>query len=254
MLQFNNKIGIRVPTIVAGAGTAKFVKEADPIPAQQFSFSGPILSPRKFATLPGPFTRKIFSYSLPTIESLIRAALTESVGLALDAALFSNTAGDATRPPGLMVGISALTPSANTDHDQACTEDTVKLAASVRAVAGNGEVVFIVSPNQFERLHQRFGFPYPVLNSSALPDKTVICVAANCIASATDPAPRFDISDQGAEHLDTAPLPIGQPGNVVASVTVSLYQSDLISLRMIFELGWVLRHASGLAWMQNVVW
>lgn len=93
-----------------------------------------------------------------------------------------------------------------------------------------------------------------MLNSSALPDKTVICIAANCIASATDPAPRFDISDQGAEHLDTAPLPIGQPGNVVASVTVSLFQSDLISLRMIFELGWVLRHTSGLAWMQNVVW
>ena len=162
--------------------------------------------------------------------------------------------GDATRPPGLMVGISALTPSANADHDQACTEDTVKLAASVRAVAGNGEVVFVASANQFERLYQRFGFPYPVLNSSALPDKTVICIAANCIASATDPAPRFDISDQGAEHLDTAPLPIGQPGNVVASVTVSLFQSDLISLRMIFELGWVLRHASGLAWMQNVVW
>ena len=60
VLQFNNKIGIRVPTIVASAGTAKFVKEADPIPAQQFSFSGPTLSPRKFATLPGPFTREIF--------------------------------------------------------------------------------------------------------------------------------------------------------------------------------------------------
>ena len=95
--------------------------------------------------------------------------------------------GDATRPPGLMVGISALTPSANADHDQACTEDTVKLAASVRAVAGNGEVVFVASANQFERLYQRFGFPYPVLNSNALPDKTVICIAANCIASATDP-------------------------------------------------------------------
>ena len=84
----------------------------------------------------------------------------------------------------------------------------------------------------------------------------MISVAANSIASATDPMPRFDLSDQGTEHLDSAPQPIGTPGspNVVAAVTVSLFQTDMLSLKMVFEMSWCLRHASGLAWMRAVIW
>ena len=64
-------------------------------------------------------------------------------------------------------------------------------------VAANGEIIFVCSPKQASTLRLRtFGFPYLVLVSSALPDKTVICIAANAIASATDPLPRFDLADQ----------------------------------------------------------
>jgi Phage capsid family len=239
-----------VPEFIAYAKA----REGDPIPNRALSFSGPRLEPRKFAT-EATFTREVFEHSTPTIESIVRATLTESVGLALDQAMFSSAAGDSTKPPGLLQGIAASTPSANSDHDQACTEDLVKLAASVRTVAANAEIIFIASANQFERLQQRFSFLYRRLASSALADKTVICVAANCIASATDPRPRFDISSEATVHLDTAPQAIGT-GTVptVAVPTVSLYQSDLLSLKMVFEMSYVLRHASGLAWMSSVVW
>jgi hypothetical protein len=257
VLQFNNKAAINVPTILASANNASFVQEGAPIPSRQLSLTGPQLSPRKFATL-ATFMREIFSHSVPTIESIVRATLTESVGLALDAALLSNAAGDATRPPGLLQGISALTASNNSDRVEAAFEDISMLASAVSAVAGNGPIVFVCAPKQAValRLRLRGDFPYEALASSALAAGTVIAIAPNALASATDPVPRFDISDQATVHLDTVPSQIGTPGspNVVAAKTISLYQSDVLSLRMIFELSWVLRHASGLAWTQGVVW
>ena len=79
--------------------------------------------------------------------------------------MFSNTAGDATRPPGLLVGVSALTPSANADRNQAAIEDAATLAAAVSTVAANGEIIFICSPKQAVTLRLRtIGFPYLVLN------------------------------------------------------------------------------------------
>ena len=101
--QFNGAAAIAVPTIIAAAGGTSFVKEADPIPMRQFSFSGPSLSPRKFATL-STFTREAFEHSKPTIESLVRATLTEDAGLALDGAMFGNTAGDATQAARFVAG------------------------------------------------------------------------------------------------------------------------------------------------------
>ena len=121
---------IVVPTIVAAASNTSFVQEGAPIPVRQFSFTGPTLTPRKFATIT-EFTYETFQHSKPTVEALIKAALTKSVGLALDAAMFSNTAGDAIRPPGLLFGVSALTPSAATDPAQAAVAVALQVTAQI---------------------------------------------------------------------------------------------------------------------------
>ena len=122
---------IAVPTRVASCiAMHRFVQEGAAIPVRQFSFTGPQLTPRKFATLT-EFTYEIFQHSKPTIEALIKAALTESVALALDAAMFSTTAGDAIRPPGLLQGIAALTPSAATDPAQAAVAVALAVTAQI---------------------------------------------------------------------------------------------------------------------------
>jgi hypothetical protein len=256
-LSFNGSGAISVPGVIATAGNAGFVGETKPIPHRQLPVTAAILQPRKFATITS-FSRETFENSAPSIEGVVRTVLTESVGLALDAAMFSVTAGDADRPPGLLLGIAPLTPSANADHNQACIEDVGTLAAAVSVVAANGPLVFVCAPKQAVTLRLRtFLFPYTVLASSALPDKTVVCVAANTLASATDPLPRFEISDKGATlHHDDTPVDISTPGSppVMAFPVVSTFQADQVALRMIFEMSWGLRSPSGLAWMQNVVW
>lgn len=103
-LEFAGASGILVPGIVVSPNSAAFVQEGGPIPVEALLFDGPVLSPRKLASI-ASFTRETFSFSTPTIEAMVKAVLSESANLSLDTALFSTTAGDATRPPGLRFGI-----------------------------------------------------------------------------------------------------------------------------------------------------
>jgi|SRR6516165_3405708 len=114
-LTFNSAAAIKVPSINTAASPVGFVGEGGPIPAQQLSITaGVTLAPRILSTIV-VFTCDIFQHSTPSIEALVRAVLSEDIGLKLDSALFDTTAGDATRPAGLLVGISATSPAAAGD-------------------------------------------------------------------------------------------------------------------------------------------
>jgi hypothetical protein len=67
-------------------------------------------------------------------EQIIRAVMIESTVLALDSALFGNAAGTTDRPPGLLNGIGATTPSASTILTDALVEDLSKLGGAVDTV------------------------------------------------------------------------------------------------------------------------
>src|SRR5262249_46659710 len=158
------------------------------IATRQFAIDGSLtLTPKTFGTL-AAFTRETFEHSLPTIESTVRVVLTESVGHALDTAMFSNTAADATRPAGLLLGIGAT--SAATAADLAMLSDLETLAAAVAPVAANSPILFVASPKQARRMQYSAQLKdVEVFASSALADKTVIAIASNSLASAIDPAP-----------------------------------------------------------------
>lgn len=255
-LKFDGKGAFIVPGIIADAANTSFVLEGGAIPVRQVVVnSGPTLSPKKFATI-AVFQREIFEHSVPNIERLVGAVLSESYGLALSSAVLDTAAADASRPAGLRFGIAATTASSNTDHDQAMVEDVSTLAAAVSALAANGEIIFVASPKQATalRLRSRAAFPYLVLASSSLAPGVVIAVAANALVSAIDTAPRFSRATDATLHMDKLPGAIGGSPNVVASPTTSLFQTGAVGLRMITEVSWGLRSNLGVAWTQSVVW
>lgn len=256
-LSFAGAGGIFVPSVGSAATAAAFVQEGAPIPVEQFTLSGITLSPRKFASL-GIFTRETFQYSTPNIEAILRAAFTESFAASLDSALLDAVAGDAIRPAGLRNGISATSASALTIDTEAMQDDLGTLIAIVQAVAGAGPIIIVAAPKQAAAIKMRLpNFPYEVLPSSGLAAGVVVAIAANALASAIDPAPRIETGDQSAVHLeDASPLAIGTTGspNTVAAPVKSLWQADLLSIRIIMEVSWGLRSATGLAWTQTVVW
>jgi len=99
-LQFDGDAAIKVPGLLSAATDTGFVGEGLPIPVRKFSFDGPTLVPKKFATIT-TFTRELFQHSTPTAEAIVRATLTQSVSLAQDMAMLDATAGSASRPAGL---------------------------------------------------------------------------------------------------------------------------------------------------------
>ena len=57
----------------------------------------------------------------------------------------------------------------------------------------------------------------------------------------------------GCGKKDSGKSAPGSPP-VIAAPVESMFQTDKLAIRMVFEMSWALRSASGLAWMQNVKW
>ncbi|PPQ16622.1 phage major capsid protein [Bradyrhizobium sp. AC87j1] len=253
---FDGNNGILVPGMVADPNNVSFVGEAAPIPVKALSLDGPTLSPRKFATII-PFSRELFERSTPTIETIVRAVLMESLGLATDAALFSNTAGSSLRPPGLLLGITPLAHSTATDPQDAMLADIKALVSAVAPVAGNGEVVLVAATDQSVALRLRqTRETYRVLASAALAPGTVISIAPSGLASALDPVPRFEIASEGALVMDDAAGPLSTVGtpNVVAAPARSLFQTDTLALRVVLQASWGSRSPLAIAYTTGASW
>jgi hypothetical protein len=238
----------------AAAAGSPFVGEGTPIGVRQKVTSGVLLSPDAFKTI-SVFTREITEHSIPNIETAVRAEVTWDAAIAMDTAVFdTNPADGVTRPAGLRNGIAGLTPSAATVKSEALQADVEQLVTAVSSVSSNSAIVFICSPAQALALAMLPNVPYEILSSSQLAVKTVIAVAANCIVSACDPMPRFEIADAATLHMDTSPLPISTTPGTFAAPVRSLWQTDSVALRMIWEISWGLRNSSGLAWLSPTLW
>ena len=207
------------------------------------------LTPFKLATIV-VLTSEVIRNS--NAEAVVRQALLNSVAGSLDAALFGNDAATPElRPAGLLYDIEALEPSDATDKFAAMANDISALITSVAWIAGNSNVTLIAAPAQAVRLLMAPARPYLVLMSASLPDKTVVAVANDAVASVAE-LPSIDASRDSVVHMNDAPaqLNTGTP----APPTYSMYQTDSVSLRLRWPVSWALRDPRALAWMQDVTW
>src|SRR5262245_12667297 len=139
-LSFDGAPSITVPGLTMAA--PGFVAEGQPIPAVPgTSSAGMSLSPRKFAAM-WSLTSEVVDGS--NAEQIIRQTMLESTAAALDSALFSNTAGSSSRPPGLLNNITPLVATAGGGMS-ALIGDIKQLVSAVAAVGGAG-IVLVAHP------------------------------------------------------------------------------------------------------------
>jgi hypothetical protein len=115
------------------------------------------------------------------------------------------------------------------------------LPGLVQALAANGgglEPVLICAPAQAATLRMwRQADFYDILASVALPAGTVVAVESSSFVSGQDGVPEFSTSKGATLHMeDTAPTDINASA-AMAAPTKSLFQTDLVGLKMILRAG-----------------
>jgi hypothetical protein len=190
------------------------------------------------------------------IEQIARSMLTEAAGLALDSTMFDNNPADATRPPGLLNGVTPLTATTGGGANAAAT-DIGNLLEALATNHGGKTPLFIMAPKEAAALKLFAGphFDYPVIVSASLAAGEIICLELASFVSAFDAAVEFDTVKAASFHYeDTSPTDItgGTPSPAVP--VRSLFQSDLVGLRMIMRGAWGMRVAGHVAYIAGASW
>ena len=250
VLSFAGIHAITVPGISTASGAfTSFVGEGAPIPVRQMvTSSGVAFGPKKLATL-FVLTREMIESS--NAEALVKLVMTESLAVALDAALFGNAAGTGAAPPGLLYNITPIG-AATGGGLTAMAKDVSALVAAVSPTCAL-DLVFVTDPGTATRMKMQVmpGFDFDVLASNAIPAGTVICVGLPGLVSAGEPTPRIDASRDVEIAMDT--VPPADPGSAT-TVVKSMFQSDEIAIRFVAEMAWTLRTPSAIAYVASITW
>jgi hypothetical protein len=248
---FGRSASVIVPTVISGTDVA-FVGQGSPIPVRQLSVSGPTLTPKKVAVI-FVLTRETIEHT--DAERIVGAVLRESTGITVDSIMLDAGAGTTVRPAGLRNGVAATTAStinATADIFSPMVEDLGNLAAAVAGVGGT-DVIFVAGPGAGAKILAHYpAFKFPVFISSGLANNILMAIAPTALAIAADETPRIESAREGLVHMeDTTPLAIGTTGapNTVAAPVRSLWQTDTIGIRLIFNVTWAPRATGTVAWL-----
>ena len=232
--------------VVSAAAAGSWIPEGQSIPVRsQAVTQGAVLEPRKLGII-AAMTSEIAMSS--NVEAVTRALLSESAGLALDAAMFSANADDGAHPAGLLHNVTPITPTAGGDA-AAFAGDVKQLVGALAAASGGRGPIIVAAAQQAASIKVAAGprFDVPVLPSSALANGTVIAVEASSFVSGFDTVPEFSTSNVALLHMeDTTPADWGTPMK-------SMWQADSFALKMILKCAWAMR-APHVAWLQGATW
>ena len=236
-----------------------FISEGAPIAHSQLSFSsGTVGPPRKMAILTS-LSNELAEHSTPNAEVVIRTVVTESAARALDGALLSNAAADATRPAGILAGVVGLTPSTG-GGVAALAADVEALVNAITAAGGGRRIMLFMSPGKASKvplLAPGIGSPLEIVPAPSLPAATIVAVDPGGFVTGFGSEPRIDVSRETTLHYeDTSPSQISTVGtpNTVAAPSRSLYQIDAYALRLILPVAWAVRAPGLVQTISNVTW
>jgi hypothetical protein len=254
-LDFTGRGAIKIPSRGAAPQVAgDFILEGAPIPTRRMTLTSTPISPRKLAVL-SYYSEELADQSAPSIEAVLRQGMADDTANTLDTKLLDNVAGSTTRPAGLLNGVTPIAATAG-GGPAALAGDLGNLAA---AIPNAVDLVYVM--NAADRVRALAVAPgligVTILEAPGLTAKTVVALDAADFVSGENDQARFDLSSQATVHAeDTAPTAIGMPGApaVVAAPSISMFQSDLVAIRMVAFLTWAMRRANRVAAVANVTW
>jgi hypothetical protein len=127
-------------------------------------------------------TNQLAQYSASAAEAVIQAAMETAATAALEAAVFSTTAGSALRPPGILNGVTPITAAAASADDLAMVTDLGALAGAIADAGGGANILWFANPRQATVVRLRAP-TFDVVPTAALPARTVVAVEVGGVAT-----------------------------------------------------------------------
>ena len=216
---------------------------------------------------------------MPSIEGIIRQAMSDDTGGALDTYLIDNVAASAgVRPAGLLNGVTPITASvltAGTFRNDRRPQGTGRRHHGGRRRRDEGPIAVLINPAQALRL-ELCARPRPATSCSRTRRRLPPKFGVRFIVSATVPAGKGDRGrcgrlcnclgrypalcgvDRGnAARGGHGALALGtgaQGSGVLAVPMRSLFQTDAVAIRMSLYVSWVMRRALMVQTIAAVTW
>lgn len=214
MLNFDGFDSVTVPSRGPRSATnnlgGAFVGEGGAIPLGRLTIGAKTLSRYKHAVI-STFTKELAGRSTPSIEAIIRDAILEDMGVALDSVfLGSGAAVTGVQPAGLANGVTPITGTAGGGVDAIVAD--IKAAVQALTSAGVGaRIVMAMNTNDAlsvglsqtalgefmfrDEIAQNRLLSFDLIKSLNVPQGTLYVIDAAAIATAFDPTV-FETSDQ----------------------------------------------------------
>jgi len=263
-----NSGAIKIPfssstTALAGG----FVLEGDPIPVGRLTLDSITLTPHKFGIIV-PMTKEVMRYTNPALEAIVRSELLARTAIKLDSLLIDSTASSATRPAGLLNGVSAGSAYGGGDY-QAFLADMKTLLSPFDTANAGRSLALLMNPAQARGVRMMagpnasgFGWAnqfladFRVISSTSITAGTVIAVDAADFVTGTGDAPMFETSDQATIHMEDTPTALSAVAspNTVAAPIRSMFQTNSVALKMTMDVTWAMRRSGMVQYISSVTW
>ena len=198
-----------------------FIAEGQPSSVAQFTTAAVTVGPARKILIMAAVSGELANVTADSAQTIIANVLAVAVSRTLDTALFSNVAGDASRPPGLLYNVTPIT-AASGGGLTALAADLGNLVGAISDAGIDGDdVIFLSHPETVAklRLQASSAFSNSVFGTPQIAVGTVIAVAPGGLMTGYSGEPEIETSTEATVHFeDTNPLPISS-GGVVASPT-----------------------------------
>ena len=240
VLDLTGATTITIPNVAGLPVQPVFVAEGAPGPNVQWTFGKTVVGPARKILLLSAVSGELDDATPETASAVIGRVLADVANRGIDAAAFGTAAADATKPAGLLHGVVAL--AATAAGPDAMADDLGALAGAIGAAGIDASgAVYVCGPREATIMKTKVGpkFDYPILTTLGLPAKSVACFAPAGVASGYQDQPVIETGKEMVLHAeDTAPADIVSGAGVVANPVKSMFQTDLIGIRVRAHCAW----------------
>jgi HK97 family phage major capsid protein len=241
---------VRISSQVSGS-TVGWVGEAKPAPVTSAGFDKVFLTWAKVYAL-SVMSDELIRFSNPAAEALVQADLLKATAKGLDLSFMSANAAVANvSPAGIMNGVTAVPASGNTAEALIADIQTL-VAPFIAANIDLTKAVLVMSPARAlaigsirNALGNKF-FPdmsmnggvlenFPAITSNNVSGSVIALVVPDEIYLSEDAGPQIDISTEASIIMDS------DPENVASPVPVSMFQNNMVAVRIGQFINWQAR-------------